>query len=446
MSARGRHADSPKPPGERAAESYARSTWNSGGTPAGERILRELDSIQVRLGAMAEEEAGEATRLQRLAMLGEISGFVAHEFNNILTPLLAHAQVALRQPQDAERMALALERVVASVKRATAVAESILDLAKQDDRGVPRGTASGGGTGAGGLATTAGCGSTPVKMGKAAATVEDGRSVGTARVERAAGGASAAGATGATGADVGRCVRRAVEEVGGPAGSGGSGADYEVEAGLHAAIGEHDLQQVLLNLLLNARRANAARAAAMGRHGPDGHIIVRGKAAAEAPKRDECSYIDRCLPELLRMETEEQRGSVTSDNVSCVIEVEDNGGGVGAVAAAGLRARGLKVVERGSKQEAAGPGMEGGRGGGNESGGGRGCGIGGGGSGLGLEICRRVVERAGGRLEIESRAGSGTVVRVHLGLVSRLVGGLAGGAGGELAGGGGGSAGRAAAA
>ncbi|MBX3360466.1 MAG: hypothetical protein KF705_03350 [Phycisphaeraceae bacterium] len=65
-------------------------------------------------------------------MLGEISGFVAHEFNNILTPLLAHAQVALRQPRDAERMAIALERVVASVKRATGIAGSIMELAKQD--------------------------------------------------------------------------------------------------------------------------------------------------------------------------------------------------------------------------------------------------------------------------------------------------------------------------
>ncbi|MBX3361434.1 MAG: hypothetical protein KF705_08365, partial [Phycisphaeraceae bacterium] len=44
--------------------------------------------------------------------------------------------------------------------------------------------------------------------------------------------------------------------------------------------------------------------------------------------------------------------------------------------------------------------------------GGGGGGGGGGGVGLGLEVSRRLVERAGGWMEIESRAGVGTAVRV----------------------------------
>ena len=36
------------------------------------------------------------------------------------------------------------------------------------------------------------------------------------------------------------------------------------------------------------------------------------------------------------------------------------------------------------------------------------------GTGLGLAIAKRYVEQNGGRLEIESRPGAGTTVRVHL--------------------------------
>ena len=37
-----------------------------------------------------------------------------------------------------------------------------------------------------------------------------------------------------------------------------------------------------------------------------------------------------------------------------------------------------------------------------------------GGAGLGLALCRRIVDLHGGRMELESRLGQGTTVRVHL--------------------------------
>lgn len=352
----------------RTSESSMREGGFGGGIQAGERLLGELDRIQTRLGEVAADSADGVTRLQRLAMLGEVSGFVAHEFNNILTPLLAHAQLALRQPRDPERMALALERAVASIKRATAVAESILELAKQDGGSAVRRDGAGGET----------------------ARVGAGASVSR---ETAVGGG---GAGSAASADVGRCARRAAED----ACPGGERVKLEIEPGLGAAIDENELHQVILNLILNAKRANRGRRAGCDDSYYD-RMLVRGgewQVPAAAP---ECSYIDRYLPDLLQ--TGEDAGQIQSDNVWIVLEVVDGGGGIGRTAAKVLRARGFVVREVGGDGVDEPREIRDGMGGGVS-----------GGAGLGLEISRRLVERAGGRIEIESRAGVGTTVRVIL--------------------------------
>ncbi|MBX3318078.1 MAG: hypothetical protein KF902_14575 [Phycisphaeraceae bacterium] len=392
MASHGRHSEpiGPHPRGDGPAPPRGpgdRSTWNGreGGQPAerpGERLIGEIDLIQARLGELARESGagGEdggggavVPRLERLAMLGEISGFVAHEFNNILTPLLAHAQVALRQPRDAERMALALERVVASVKRASGIAGSIMELAKQDG-------SVGGGAGLvsgerGGVSRETGPGlRVPV-------------------------------------ADIARCARRAAEDAFGCEGGGG-GAGWEgrvrleIEPGLTGEMDESELLQVLLNLLLNARRANAAAGCGSISTGHD-RIVVRGAARRVPTGVTQDSDIERSMPELLRWQGVTGRpggsgggeggggGKEESDNIWCVIEVVDCGGGVEEGVLGGLRRRGYRVVGSGVGGSA-----------GSEVAGGVG------GAGLGLEVSRRLVERAGGWLEIESRAGVGTAVRV----------------------------------
>lgn len=359
-----------------------------GGVQAGERLLGELDRIQTRLGEVVGDGAGRVTRLQRLAMLGEISGFVAHEFNNILTPLLAHAQVALRQPRDPERMALALERTVASVKRAAAVAESILELAKQE-----------------GASSEADGGGVPDKSPVSRET---------AIVVHESSSRDIIGRT-----DVRRCVRRAIDDAMG----GLDGVAVEIEGGLCAAIGENELHQVLLNLVLNARRASTGPTANAASSYID-RIVVRGGAWRVPTMAPKCSYIDRYMPDLLKGPDSEPQES--SDDTWCMVEVVDCGGGVGEAAVRALRGRGFKVVVvdgegrglAGGRERGDAPASEGvSRGGsGVESRGVSERMSGGmsGGAGLGLEISRRLVGRAGGWIEIESRAGVGTVVRVVL--------------------------------
>ncbi|MBW7906787.1 MAG: HAMP domain-containing histidine kinase [Phycisphaerae bacterium] len=64
----------------------------------------------------------------RLALLGTLTGALAHEYNNLMTPVLAFAHEALRQ-QDAGLMRRALEVAVPQVRRAVDISRKLLDLA-----------------------------------------------------------------------------------------------------------------------------------------------------------------------------------------------------------------------------------------------------------------------------------------------------------------------------
>lgn len=66
---------------------------------------------------------------RRLAILGTLVSSVCHELNNILTPVLTHAELAKQSPSDSHLVRRALVSVVAGVERATEISEAILSLA-----------------------------------------------------------------------------------------------------------------------------------------------------------------------------------------------------------------------------------------------------------------------------------------------------------------------------
>lgn len=66
---------------------------------------------------------------QRLATLGTMSAMVAHEFNNILTPIISYAQMAQRNPA---MTAKALGRASDGGLRATDICRAILGLARNE--------------------------------------------------------------------------------------------------------------------------------------------------------------------------------------------------------------------------------------------------------------------------------------------------------------------------
>ena len=70
----------------------------------------------------------------RLSMLGTISAVIAHEFNNILTPIISYAQMALENPDDMVFMEKALRKNLNNAQRAAQIAGAMLDLARDEDQ------------------------------------------------------------------------------------------------------------------------------------------------------------------------------------------------------------------------------------------------------------------------------------------------------------------------
>jgi len=86
------------------------------------------------LQGVVSELQRELIACQRLAMLGSMSAMIVHEFNNLLTPILARAEVAIADPGDAAFLRLTLERVLTQARRAQDVARRLLDLAHDAPR------------------------------------------------------------------------------------------------------------------------------------------------------------------------------------------------------------------------------------------------------------------------------------------------------------------------
>ncbi len=78
----------------------------------------------------------ELIACQRLAVMGSIAGMVTHEFNNLLTPIMARCEAALMMDDDVAFMKKALDRALVQSKRAMTVTRHLLNLVHEDDGGV----------------------------------------------------------------------------------------------------------------------------------------------------------------------------------------------------------------------------------------------------------------------------------------------------------------------
>lgn len=95
-----------------------------------ESLLQKLNETQAQLSALRDQ----LHESQRLATIGTIAAVIAHEFNNLLTPIVSYSQFALQSAQsptpDMELICKALSKSFNSAEKAGKICSSMLGLAR----------------------------------------------------------------------------------------------------------------------------------------------------------------------------------------------------------------------------------------------------------------------------------------------------------------------------
>ena len=98
------------------------------------RCAQPLAGGNPDIDALIQGLQEELIACQRLAALGSITAMVTHEFNNLLTPIMARAEAALMDGGDVAMMRKALERTLVQSQRALSVTRHLLDLVHDGPR------------------------------------------------------------------------------------------------------------------------------------------------------------------------------------------------------------------------------------------------------------------------------------------------------------------------
>ena len=300
-----------------------------------ERMLFRID----RLAARVEDLQAELERAHRLVTLGTMTGVIVHEMNNILTPIMSYAQLALQARHDAELVERALIKAVEGTERAAEVAGSVL--------GFIRGDAS-------------------KPTANIALIVKEAIS----------------------------CITREPEK-------DGIEVRTDLPSLLEARIPEIALQQVLLNLILNARQAIAPESGIIAISAEcstwnteDIRVLERAReeSGPEMPQDvpDELSLVG-LLGGLDDLEPMGEVDDFTPRLGAPVVRIKIADTGRGMDAELLSRIFSPYVTERSDGSQ---------------------------GTGLGLSICRRLVTKAGGTIGATSQVGQGSTFTVTLPLVA----------------------------
>ncbi len=299
-------------------------------------IVSQLASTQHELDALY----AQLERLNRLASIGTIAGMIAHEFNNILTPMLSYSQMAMAAPEDRELTLKALSRTLAGSERAAKIADAILSFVRDEE----------------------------------GHETDDLFHVEQQGVSGGVGGVSGVGSD--SQANVASVVRDALACLARDSAREASDGAVQIPETIVAAIQPIALQQVLVNLILNARNA-------MGPNG--GSVEITASRWIDHPPTPRGGVDSRCshadVGSRSTWNTNHQPGEHPGPWV-CIV-VRDTGRGMSAP----RLARMFRPFDSQSRGEHRG-------------------------TGLGMVITKRLVERAGGWLMVESRDGDGTTIQI----------------------------------
>lgn len=95
-------------------------------------IIEKRLSLHQCLTQKEEENSSlrsQNMQLQALATLGSATCMIAHEINNLLTPLTTYAALAVQNPDDAELARKVLDKTVRNCQRASKIMQSVLAMA-----------------------------------------------------------------------------------------------------------------------------------------------------------------------------------------------------------------------------------------------------------------------------------------------------------------------------
>jgi signal transduction histidine kinase len=286
-------------------------------------IVSKLASTQQELDALYSQ----LERLNRLASIGTIAGMIAHEFNNILTPMLSYSQMALAAPEDRELTRKALSRTLAGSERAAKVADAILSFVR-DEEGHKSGDMF--------------------------------------HVEQAAGSP----------AHIASVVRDSLICLARDSAHETVDGAIQVPDSLFASIQPIALQQVLVNLILNARNAMEPKG---------GLLEISAFEWLEAPPTPRGGVDSRNSDSGVRSTWNAERASSHHTGPWICVVIRDSGRGMTSERLAHMF-RPFDTAPLGEHR----------------------------GTGLGMVIAKRLVERAGGWLIVESRQGQGTTIQIVL--------------------------------
>ncbi len=244
---------------------------------------------------------------ERLATLGYLTSGIIHEINNLLTPVVAGIQLAISEPDDLQTQLRALERALQGAQSACSVADTILGFASPDD-GIPA-------------------------------------------------------------ADIADCVQSALNCIARNLKNDGITLTQSIPAGSKAAISPQALQQILINLIINARNAL--------KNTPGATLAISTQIAPESREfmitiKDNGPGIS---PKIMESMFEPFRSDHSMNGVA-----------------------GPESHISGSTGESEGTGESGGTGG----------------TGLGLSVCNHLVSAAEGEISVESDPDSGTTFTIRL--------------------------------
>lgn len=245
----------------------------------------------------------DVARTHRLATLGTLAASIAHEVNNILTPVLSYAQLALASPADAELTRKALQRAVDCTTKASRIGSAMLGF---------------------------------VRVGGDASEGQQ--------------------------AVVASVVGDAVLCLGRDLAKDGVALVVRVDPALRVAMDSVSLQQVVLNLLLNAREAMRGRG---------GDLLIDAERVAVSDSR-------------------------STWNIR--LRVADSGRGMNSAALRKVFQPFVSSHTSSIPVRATNDSASAGRTG----------------TGLGLTVCRMLIERAGGSIGVESVVDQGTVFTIVL--------------------------------